>query len=98
MSPKKDTDPATNPAPADLAAKAQAQLEEIKLGRVGHYSYQSTCQTAIVASVVGQRPLAVNLLVVDSDGDSEKRKGVVVSGPQDGQATFHLNRDCPWGR
>lgn len=92
------TDPVTNPTPADLEARVIAQLAEIKLTRMGHL-HQTTCEAAVVVDVVGEHPLAVNLTVFAKDGRTRPSiRGIVVSPPQDGQPTFHLSRDCPWGR
>lgn len=89
--------------PVDLAKRAQSQLEEIKLGRIGHFCTPRkgegiACQTAIIADVIGERPLSVNLAVFNQSGFPGQYTSIVVSPPQDGQATFHLNRDCPEGR
>lgn len=89
------TDPVTNPSPADVTAAIENANSEIVLGRIGHYSYQSTCQTAIVVRAGSPR---LNLTVFQQDGQTEGRTSVLCGRPRDGEATFHLNRDCPWGR
>lgn len=80
--------------------------DEIKLGRVGHYSYQEVCQEATIVAVLpkvfdsdtGEQPRLVNVHGHTIDGDCFARTGVpfgVTDGPE---AEFHLNRECPFGR
>ena len=79
---------------------------EVKLGRVGHYSYQEVCQEATIVHVyppsydsdTGEATIKVNVAGHTQDGDAFSRRNVTV-GPNDGpDAEFHLNRDCPWER
>ena len=73
--------------------------DEIKLGRVGHYSYQNVCQTASIVFVI-DRPndlvqLRVNVAGWTHDGDAFRRSDVPVGPIEGDQEEFHLNRDCP---
>lgn len=81
------------------------QASEIKLGRVGHYFSPNSsegeelsggCQKADIVKVWTAG--LVNLDVVDANAHHEARTSVNVEAPQRGQASFHLNRDCPWFR
>lgn len=81
--------------------------DDIKLGRIGHYSYQQVCQHARVVFVlpdafdseVGDKlPTKVTIAGEDHDGNHFSRRGVpvgVFSGPE---AEFHLNMECPFGK
>lgn len=78
---------------------------EIKLGRVGHYSYQEVCQEATIVHVNppafdsdGGYSITVTITGHDQDGDEFVRKGVKVGVIEGPDAEFHLNRDCPWER
>lgn len=80
--------------------------DEIKLGRVGHYSYQEVCQEASIVAVLpkafdsdsGELPRQVNVHGHTSEGDCFSRHGVLY-GLHDGpDAEFHLNRECPFDR
>ena len=87
--------------------------EGIVLGRVGHYHNPGarSCQTALVvladpldASHLDAPDGTVNLAVWQHDGEQFRREDVPVKAPneslgeQGDVATFHLTRDCPWGR
>lgn len=78
--------------------------DEIKLGRVGHYSWQNACQTASICYVhepdpnsVNQ-PMKVNLAGYSHTGDQFRREEVKVGPIEGDEAEFHFNRDCPWNR
>ena len=81
--------------------------DEIKLGRVGHYSTSDQeCHEATIVAVLprafdsdsGELPRVVNIHGHTSEGESVTRTGVRV-GPFGGpDPEFHLNRSCPWGR
>ena len=75
--------------------------DQIKLGRVGHYSYQQVCQTASICYVHPSfegKPRAVNVAGYNHAGDPFRRESVDF-GPTEGEnAEFHLNADCPWSR
>jgi hypothetical protein len=88
-------------------------MGEIVLGRIGHYydPGSGACSAALVTHVYsapGEGPetgagapiILVNLRVWQSDAEDQRRLSVPVAGdqPREGMATFHLNRDCPWGR
>jgi hypothetical protein len=90
------TDPATNPTPADTTERIMASAKELVLGRIGHYSYAETCQTALVVKV--QPDNSVNVVAFDSDGDARPHLSVPTGGVNQGTETFHLTRECPWGR
>jgi hypothetical protein len=86
-------------------SSAKDDADAIKLGRIGHYSYQQACQTAMVVRV--REDGRVNLVAWDQTGDTRSHGRVDVAPPDvgknlesivDGKATFHLNRQCPWGR
>lgn len=81
--------------------------DEIKLGRVGHYSYQDVCQEASIVHVHpkqfdtnagGELPRLVNVHGHSQDGDCFSRRGVVFGHNDDPREEFHLNRDCPFER
>ena len=80
--------------------------DEIKLGRVGHYSYQQVCQTGLITDVhpeafdtaTGKLPVKVNVAGWTKDGDPFSRRGVVFGVNEGDEGEFHLNRDCPWTR
>jgi hypothetical protein len=90
------TDPVSNPSPADTVVRELGYNEEIKIGRAGHYSFQTTCQEATVVFV--NEDGLVTIRGHDHTGDPFSRIDVAVQGPIEGQATFHLTRQCPWGR
>ena len=81
---------------------------EVKLGRVGHYSYQEVCQTALITKVYppaydsesGDIPqIKVNVAGWTGDGDAFSRRGVTVGvSPDNAEGEFHFNRECPWNR
>ena len=79
------------------------QLDGLVLGRIGHYSYGDSadgpvCLAALVTKVTPEGDgTIVNLAVWWSSGEPIQRTGVRVGEPTS-TATFHLNRDCPWGR
>ena len=81
-------------------------MDEIKLGRVGHYSYQQVCQTALITDVLpdafdtatGKLPTRVNVAGWSHDGDAFSRRGVAFGVSPGSEAEFHLNRDCPRGQ
>lgn len=81
--------------------------DEIKLGRVGHYSYQEVCQTAIITHVNpkqfdsnagGELPRLVNVAGWDQAGNAFSRRGVPFGHQEGPEAEFHLNRECPWAK
>lgn len=78
--------------------------DEIKLGRIGHYSYQNVCQQAEIVHVHakqfsttegGELPRLVNVHGHDQEGDCFSRRGVPFGHIDGPEAEFHLNRDCP---
>lgn len=77
--------------------------DEIKLGRVGHYSIREVCQTALITDVLpeafdsetGKLPQRVNVAGWSKDGDAFSRRGVLFGVSQADEGEFHLNRDCP---
>lgn len=76
--------------------------KELVLGRLGHYHVPGTgdgaCQVAIVAHVTAwPAATSVNIAGFEHDGEPMRHLDVPVGGPQD-HATFHLTRDCPFGR
>lgn len=81
-------------------------MDEIKLGRVGHYSYQEVCQTASICFVsapafdseTGEGTVSVNVAGWDHEGNAFSRRGVPVGHTEDPAAEFHFNRDCPWSK
>ncbi len=83
-----------------------AEGQEVKLGRVGHYSYQSVCQTALIVKVYPPAydsetggVLKVNVAGWDGEGDGFARRGVPVGHTAESpEGEFHLNRECPWNR
>lgn len=82
--------------------------DEIKLGRVGHYSFQKVCQTASIVLVGdpsfdpgtgNEEPLLVNVAGWTHQGDPFSRRDVPVGNSADSASgEFHLNRDCPWSK
>lgn len=85
---------------------------QIVLSRAGHYFTPNSsegeevaggCQSATIAFV--HNPDAetdggtsvINIGVLDHSGRSSERTSVPVGPPVHGGASFHLNRDCPWG-
>jgi hypothetical protein len=95
------TEAAENPSPQAVIDRAVAGASEIVLGRIGHYTYESTCQTAIVTQVVAYtdgRTSLVNLGVWTHGGQQEPRTSVPAGPPARAGESFHLTRDCPWGR
>lgn len=87
-------------------------MGEIVLGRVGHYHVPNSgdgyCQTALVtdatpaeAGDIGDPVPAINVVAWSHQGDPTPHIGVPVASPPEGDqvaASFHLTRDCPWGR
>ena len=81
-------------------------LDEVKLGRVGHYSYQEVCQEATIVHVfpptydsnTGEATVKVNVHGHIQDGDCFARMHVNYGHKDGPDAEFHLNRDCPWGK
>ena len=86
----------------------ETQDNEIKLGRVGHYSYQDVCQEATIVKVHpksfdsdagGELPRQVNVHGHSGEGDCFTRRGVTFGHSESSpEGEFHLNRDCPWSR
>lgn len=84
--------------------------QEIVLGRIGHYftptssadeELAGSCQTATIAHVwrgADEQPSSVNLSVLEQSGRPFERTSVLLGAPATGSASFHLTRDCPWGR
>lgn len=87
-------------------ANRYAEQGEIVLGRVGHYydAGNGSCATALVVDVAVQGELdipVVNIQAWHHGGTPFSRASVpVVAHPStdDSNNTFHLSRDCPWGR
>lgn len=81
-------------------------MEGIVLGRVGHYfdAGNGSCSTAIVVEAFASpdgAPGAVNVTAWHHGGDSFSRTSVPVDAepsPDAAANSFHLTRDCPWGR
>lgn len=78
-------------------------MEGIVLGRVGHYHVPNGedgfCQTALVVDGAGADGEVVNVVAWTHTGDPTPHIGLrVVQPPALGFASFHLTRDCPWGR
>lgn len=80
---------------------------DIVLMRAGHYfnAGNGGCQGATVAHVFSQandeHPALVNLSVLQQDGSAVSRTSVPVAvapSTDDTSNSFHLTRDCPWGR
>lgn len=79
----------------------------MNLGRIGHYftpnsapneDLAGSCRTAIVTDVSESHAL-VDIAVWEHRGaPSGFHQDVPVSEPQGGEASFHLNMDCPWKR
>lgn len=73
---------------------------EIVLGRVGHYHIPNaghgTCQVGFITNVDSANSRA-NLVVFTHDGEMERRHAVPV-GAVSLEASFHLTRDCEFGR
>jgi len=72
------------------------------LTRMGHYhlptgAEEGICQTAVV---VFANVEDVNVVTWSREGVDQRRVGVPVADPRviRARATFHLSRDCPWGR
>jgi hypothetical protein len=72
------------------------ETDEIKLGRVGHYSYQQSCQTASIVYVHPDN--TINVAGWTHEGDTFRREQVPVGPNESDSHEFHLNRACPWGR
>jgi len=75
---------------------------QLVLARAGHYfnAGNGTCSAATVAKVHGEGS-AVNLSVLEADGTTYQRTSVPVNptpAVEDTTSSFHLTRDCPWGR
>jgi hypothetical protein len=80
-----------------LDRKGEEMNDEVKLGRVGHYSYQSVCQTALITYVHDEN--TVNVGGWNHAGDTFRRELVAFGHSEDlDTAEFHLNRECPWQR
>jgi len=76
--------------------------DEIVLCRDGHYfnAGNGGCQAAKVAHVFGEGA-AVNIQVLDQSGQASTRTSVAVKPTpaiEDTSNSFHLTRQCPWGR
>lgn len=80
---------------------------EIVLGRVGHYfdAGNGACQTALVTAAFSSETVpdagAVNLAVWNHGATQTARASVPVDAAPTTEAkanSFHLTRDCPWGR
>lgn len=82
-----------------MARLADDDRIEPGLAESGHYSYRDSCQAAIVTAV-GDGGLMVNVMALDADGDIRSHINVRVRQPtpDDGGHSFHLWRNCPWGR
>lgn len=81
--------------------------DEIKLGRVGHYSFQQTCQTASISKVLDEafdpatgasRGIFVNVAGFSHDGDPFSRRMVPVGPVEGDNGEWHFNKDCPWAK
>lgn len=71
--------------------------EAVKLGRVGHYSYQQSCQRASICFVNADG--TVNVDGATHEGDHFSRRNVPVgASPESPHEEFHFNRECPWER
>lgn len=87
---------------ADLSVRGLSEAKEIALGRVGHYCTSDgdahRCETALVVHVWSQE--TVNLAVFNVNGPSRGETSVYVGSPESHREarSFHLNRDCPFGR
>lgn len=76
-------------------------MGEMVLGRVGHYfdAGNGSCNAAIVVEV--HTPELVNVAGWNHGGTNYTRTSVPVDPSPTTEATansFHLTRDCPWGR
>lgn len=82
---------------------------EIVIMRAGHYftptsgegeDLAGSCQGATVAHVVTPESggVEVNLDVLTHSAVHQPRLGVSVEPAGIGTASFHLTRDCPWGK
>jgi hypothetical protein len=77
-------------------------MEGLVLGRVGHYfdAGNGSCSTALVVNVFEGDSL-VNVTAWNHDGTPFSRTSVSLEAKpaiEDTASSFHLNRDCPWGR
>lgn len=77
-------------------------MEGLVLGRIGHYfdAGNGSCSTALVVHVFAGGA-AINLVAWHQGGEQISRTSVPVStspSKDDETSSFHLNRDCPWGR
>lgn len=83
--------------------------EGIVLGRVGHYfdAGNGSCSTALVVDAfvpddaAEEESPAVNVVAWHHGGDQFSRTSVPVDAEPSTAAaanSFHLTRDCPWGR
>lgn len=80
--------------------------KQIVLGRVGHYfdAGNGSCSTALIVETFGPEggeATAVNVAGWHHGGDAFSRTSVPVDGAPTAEAaanSFHLTRDCPWGR
>ncbi len=79
-------------------------MDGLVLGRIGHYfdAGNGSCSTALVVDVidVGGK-VGVNVKAWHGGGEEFTRTSVLHSGSpskSDEISSFHLNRDCPWGR
>lgn len=77
-------------------------LRRLYIGVNGHYHVPSGpddkgfCWAAKIVSHDGEK--AVNLIVWDHQGNSDKRQDVEFSTPQPSTASFHYPEMCPWDR
>lgn len=78
------------------------EQKEIVLGRVGHYfdAGNGSCSTALIVDAPSQE--TVNVAGWNQGGTAFSRTSVPVDATPDTEAdranSFHLTRDCPWGR
>jgi hypothetical protein len=75
--------------------------QAIVLTRAGHYfdAGNGSCSAATVCHVWSET--VVNLQVLNGNGDAVSRTSVAVNATpavEDTSNSFHLSRDCPWGR
>lgn len=81
---------------------------EIVLGRIGHYfdAGNGSCSTAIIVEADNSLDDAdeaklINVAGWHHGGDAFSRTSVPVDAAPTAEAaanSFHLTRDCPWGR
>lgn len=99
--------------PEDLIAKATAGVNDVVITRMGHFhaggGKQGGCFAAVITSVQDDGsvnivvwPVSRHSAVARTDGAPGEPQSLVrlpVCQPADAaESTFHLSRDCPWGR